>query len=76
MAANQNQPAYTKQAQNLLSKYNDICHEIASFAAATKMHPAHVKHMQDQINNRSRVLVKQIQVEHVELDLELPAVTE
>lgn len=70
------QPGYAKQAQSLLEKFNGVCQELTSFAAANKLHPAHVKHMQDQIGNRTKILVKQLAVEHVDLETELPTIDE
>lgn len=73
MASTTGTITYQKQAEALLKAYNDAANALAAFAAATRLHPAHVEHMQNQINQRTKMLVKQIAVEHVDIEVELPS---
>lgn len=70
-----NPETYRKQAETAMKNFGDACNALTSLAASYKMHESHVAHMQAQVNKRCKDLVKQLGVEHSDVEASLPDIT-
>lgn len=65
---------YKKPIETALKSYNDSCNQLMSLAAAHRLHPDHVAHLQAQVQKRSKDLIKQLAFEHSDVEIALPEI--
>lgn len=69
-----NTTAYKKPVEAAMKAFEDACNTLTALAAAHRIHPTHVIHMQTQIERRTKDLKVQLSFKHSEMDAFLPEV--